>query len=255
MAYDSVIFDFYGTLTTAIRRGGAHAEVARALGCAPAAFARQLDLTYPARIRGQLGDPAEVLRHLARQLGHSPGPDQVARALRLRMRAIRASIRLRPDAVATLRRLRAAGLRTGLVSDCTEEVPALFPDLPIADLLDVTVFSVEVGAAKPEPAIFHIATRRLRAAPARCLYVGDGGGRELSGAEAVGMRAVRLAAPDLREHLVFDPEPNWSGWAVPALGRLPELARSGPPRRIDRPRRTGPRRVAPRRPHPGPAGR
>jgi putative hydrolase of the HAD superfamily len=232
MAYECVIFDFFGTLTTAIRRGPAHDRVALALGCDPAAFTRLLDRTYPDRIRGLLGDRATVLRRLARELGSNPGPHQVARALQLRTRAIRDSIRLRPDAVHTLLRLRAAGVRTGLVSDCTEELPTIFPELAIAGLFDATVFSVDVGAGKPDPRIFLTAARRLAACPTSCLYVGDGGGRELSGAEAVGMRAVRLAARDLHEHLVYDAEPAWAGWRVPALCCVPELVladrRSGP---------------------------
>ncbi|MFD0823506.1 HAD family hydrolase, partial [Micromonospora zhanjiangensis] len=138
-----------------------------------------------------------------------------------------ADIRLRPDAVAVLRRLRHLGVRTAVVSDCTHELPLLLPTLPIAPLLDARVFSVEVRRCKPDPEIFLTACRRLDVDPADCLYVGDGGSRELSGAAGAGLHPVRLAAADLAGHLVFDPEPDWSGPVVKTLAEVPALVAGG----------------------------
>ncbi len=111
-----------------------------------------------------------------------------------------------------------------MVSDCTSDLPALLPSLPIAGLLDATVYSVHLGVTKPHPALFQTACLRLGVAAEQCLYVGDGGGRELSGARSVGMTAVRLAAPDLAGHLVFDREPNWAGMSVSSLAAAADLA-------------------------------
>ena len=52
---------------------------------------------------------------------------------------------------------------------------------------------------------------RLGIDPTACLYVGDGGSHELSGATAAGMTAVRLAAADLAGHLAFDVDREWVG--------------------------------------------
>ena len=77
------------------------------------------------------------------------------------------------------------------------------------------------------------ACERLRVEPEECLYVGDGGSRELTGAAAVGMTAVRLVAPDLAGHLVFDAgRPSGAG---PPSGSLSEAValiatRAGGPR-------------------------
>jgi putative hydrolase of the HAD superfamily len=95
--------------------------------------------------------------------------------------------------------------------------------MPIAPLLDATVFSVEVGRCKPDPLIYLEACRRLRVAPQECLYVGDGGSRELTGAAAVGMTAVRLAAPDLADHLVFNADADFCGPSVSALTQILDL--------------------------------
>ena len=88
---------------------------------------------------------------------------------------------------------------------------------------EVSVFSVEVGRCKPDPMIYLEACWRMRVAPEDCLYVGDGGSRELTGAAAVGMTPVRLAAPDLADHLVFDADEHFSGVSVPSLTALLDL--------------------------------
>jgi putative hydrolase of the HAD superfamily len=225
--YRAVLFDFFGTLTHAVRRGPAHASIARGLGCDPEAFLALLDATFQSRARGRYGPPAEMLRHLALALGARPSPEQLAAAVAARVTALRTDTRLRPEAVPVLRAARQRGMRTALVSDCTHELPRFLPALPVAPLLDACVYSVFVAACKPEPMIYLTACERLGVPPQRCLYVGDGGGRELSGARAVGMDAVRLDAPDLVDHLRFDPEIGWSGPAIRTLAEVPALLDRG----------------------------
>jgi len=61
-----------------------------------------------------------------------------------------------------------------------------------------------------------------------CVYVGDGGGGELTGAAALGMRAIRLntgGGPTDR----YDDDAAFAGEEIAALGELlgsPELSRS-----------------------------
>jgi putative hydrolase of the HAD superfamily len=108
----------------------------------------------------------------------------------------------------------------------------MLPRMPIAELLDATVYSVHLGVTKPHPALFETVCHRLDVRPEECLYVGDGGGRELSGARSVGMTAVRLAAPDLTGHLVFDREPDWGGASVTSLSAAADLALAALPSRL-----------------------
>jgi putative hydrolase of the HAD superfamily len=42
------------------------------------------------------------------------------------------------------------------------------------------------------------------------------------------MTAVRLAAPDLADHLVFGADEDWHGLAVPTLGQAVALAERVP---------------------------
>ncbi|WP_306211362.1 HAD family hydrolase [Actinoplanes sp. RD1] len=222
-AYQAVLFDFFGTLTRSVRRGPQHAEIARALGCDPEAVLNVLDRTFQVRARGQFGSAEATLRWVTEQAGGSPRPAQLQAAVPARVNALKADTELRADAEPVLRQLKRRGLRTAVISDCTHELPAFLPSMPIAPLLDEKIFSVEVGRCKPDPEIYLEACWRLRVAPEDCLYVGDGGSRELTGAAAVGMTPVRLAAPDLGDHLVFDRDDDFAGLSVPSLTALLEL--------------------------------
>ncbi|GAA2549708.1 hypothetical protein GCM10010435_19410 [Winogradskya consettensis] len=219
-AYQAVLFDFFGTLTRSVQRGPQHAAIARALGCDPDAVLSVLDRTFQVRARGQFGSAEATLRWVTEQAGGSPRQAQLQAAVPARVDALRADTELRTDAESVLRALKQRGMRTGLISDCTHELPAFLPSMPIAPLLDVSVFSVEVGRCKPDPMIYLEACWRLRVAPEDCLYIGDGGSRELTGAASVGMTAVRLNAPDLADHLVFDRDDDFAGRSITSLSAV-----------------------------------
>jgi putative hydrolase of the HAD superfamily len=219
-AYRAVVFDFFGTLTRSVQRGPQHAEIARELGCDPEVIRGVLDRTFHSRARGTFGSAEATLRWVTEQAGGRPRRSQVQAAVPARVDALKADTRLRPDAASSLRALKRRGLSTGVISDCTHELPAFLPSLPVAPLLDAKVFSVEVGVCKPDPAIYLAACEQLDVAAEECVYVGDGGSRELTGAAAVGMTAVRLDAPDLADHLVFDRDTGFDGPSVRSLTQL-----------------------------------
>jgi putative hydrolase of the HAD superfamily len=221
--YLAVIFDFFGTLTHAVRRGPGHEQVARTLGADPVCFTALLDRTFTARARGAYGGIESTLLWMANQLGRTPTAEQVSHAARVRLAAIRADISVREAAVPTLLRLRARGHSTALISDCTDELPMIWPELPFADLFDATVFSAEAGYTKPDRRLYELACRELGVAPEDCLYVGDGGGHELTGADHAGMTAVRLIAPDLITHLSFNTDKHWTGPTVLDLADVLDL--------------------------------
>jgi putative hydrolase of the HAD superfamily len=216
-AFRAVLFDFFGTLTRSVRRGPQHAAIARKLGCDPEMVRTVLDRTFYSRARGAFGSAGSTLRWVSEQAGGRPCRSLVEAAVPVRVQAVRADTVIRPDAVRTLAWIKARGLRTGVISDCTHELPAFLPGLPVAPLLDARVFSVELGVCKPEPAIYLAACDQLGVDPEDCVYVGDGGSRELTGAAAVGMTPVRLEAPDLWDHLAFDPDEAFTGPSVTTL--------------------------------------
>ncbi|MEU8259148.1 HAD family hydrolase [Micromonospora sp. NPDC048999] len=222
-SYQAVLFDFFGTLTCSVQRGTAHQATAELLGCPSAALTEVLDRTYYQRASGRLGNAEATLRWVCDQVGVHPSDRAVRAAVASRHRAVRADTRVRAEAVPVLAALRQRGVRTGLISDCTHELPAFLPQLAVAPLLDVCVFSVQLGCCKPDPALYRAACRQLDLAPAECLYVGDGGSQELTGAVRAGMTAARLAAPDLVDHLAFNVDRSWHGPVLTSLAEVLDL--------------------------------
>ncbi|HWS37072.1 MAG TPA: HAD family hydrolase [Actinoplanes sp.] len=216
-SYRAVVFDFFGTLTRSVQRGPQHAAIARSLGADPDAVVGVLNRTFRARACGRYGSAEATLRWVIEQAGGRPRPGAIRAAMPARVDALRADTQLRPEAISALTAIRSRGVRTAVISDCTHELPAFLPSLPIAPLLDAQIFSVELGVCKPDPEIYLAACHRLGVAPDDCLYIGDGGSHELTGAAAVGMTPVRLTAPDLANHLVFDADTNFAGRTVRSL--------------------------------------
>lgn len=66
--------------------------------------------------------------------------------------------------------------------------------LGLLELLEVQIFSDEVGVPKPHPESFEAALRPLGAKPHRALHVGDLRRTDVAGARALGMRSVRITA-------------------------------------------------------------
>jgi putative hydrolase of the HAD superfamily len=219
----AVIFDFFGTLTPVSpdRVWAANArKIAAALGVPGEALAKALDESFPERITGALGDVRQTFQALACRLGARPSGDQLAEAIRVRREVQESMFVLRPEALPVIQQLRAAGLKIGLLSDCTSELPDAWARLPLAGLVDAPVFSCVEGMCKPDPRLFRTVAANLRTEPAECLYVGDGGGRELTGASEVGMRAVLLAGQDWLAHRSTE-----VGWTGPRIGSLTDLSR------------------------------
>ncbi|WP_026212365.1 HAD family hydrolase [Longispora albida] len=213
----AVVFDFFGTLTRPVSRGTEHARVAAILGVTPQALDTVLGETFYSRATGSIGELPDVIRFLAGLLGVTASPAQVEAACAARLEVLRHDAQLRDDTLPTLAALRERGLRLALVSDCTNELPQLWPELEVSRYFDATVFSYAMGLCKPDQLMYKTACEALDVAPEDCLYVGDGGSNELTGALAAGMRAVRLLVPG---HLSYNAETGWQGPVVTGLAEV-----------------------------------
>jgi putative hydrolase of the HAD superfamily len=121
---------------------------------------------------------------LAGQLLRVDGEAVVADGLLRRMFAASVPV---PEMYDAIRALRAAGLRTALLSNswgCDE-----YPRADFAGLFDIVVLSGEVGMRKPEEAIFRHATRELGLDPAECVFIDDIA-QNVAAATACGMTGV-----------------------------------------------------------------
>ena len=220
MATAAVIFDFFGTLTPSTPTSVWDDHAARSAACLgiPArAWSAVLDASFPERVTGTLGDLTTTFRTLARRVGVDPGDEALAAACAARMTTQRELFELRADAVSTLTELRGRGPRLGVLSDCTVELADTWPLLPLAGLVDARVLSCEEGRRKPDPELFRRIADRLHVDPRDCLYVGDGGGHELTGASRCGMQAFMLRAADWADNNVQPREDDWVGPTVLSL--------------------------------------
>ena len=77
------------------------------------------------------------------------------------------------------------------------------------------------GHRKPEPEAYLHAVEALDVEPSECIFIGDGGSQELTGAAALGMRAIRFATRHEVAGEVIDED---SGWTGPYLEDLMDLA-------------------------------
>jgi len=221
--FSAVAFDFFGTLTpgTPAEVWLRHAtEVAAVIGVDGDSFQRALDETFPERATGALGNLPQTMRALAARLAVQLTGDQIDAACRMRRQVQRRLFTLRDDALPTIEWLRGRGLRIGVLSDCTIELPESWPELPLSAFVDAAVFSCIAGFRKPDPRLFELFVARLGVDPRSCLYVGDGGGNELTGARAAGMRAVLLAAHDSSSSAVYGKEAGWDGDRISSLDEL-----------------------------------
>lgn len=222
-AITAVVIDFFGTLTVSAPDQvwmDAAAASAAPLGLPAEQWRAALDASFVERATGAIGDLAESYRELARRCGVSPSEAALAAACRARIESQNMLFRFRPDVPAALAVLRERGFRLGLLSDCTQELPAAWPALAVAEFFDTAVFSCAEGIKKPDPAFFQVVCDRLGVAPGQCLYVGDGGSRELSGAAGVGMTAMMLRGDDWHSNSAHDREDDWPG---PEIGSFAEL--------------------------------
>jgi epoxide hydrolase-like predicted phosphatase len=90
------------------------------------------------------------------------------------------------------RRLRADGVRTGLLSNSWG---VAYPRELLGDLFDVVVISAEVGMRKPEPRIFRHAAQLLGLPPEACIFIDDIQAN-VTAAEQLGFTGVLHAAAD-----------------------------------------------------------
>ena len=141
-------------------------------------------------------------------------PEAAAEVVSMRREVTRQGLVPVPGAVETLAALRERGLKTGLITVCSEDVALLWPETDFHGLFDVEVFSATCGLRKPDPRIYRLALDELGVAAGEALFVGDGANDELAGAERVGMTAVGVESPG--GELPDD-------WAGPRIRVLPEL--------------------------------
>ena len=222
MRYRAVIFDLYGTLVDELRYPHrqevtyqrAMSEISATLGVQIEDFTRVWSDSSYRRNVGELRPTSVTLAHLCDVLKVEVSKEQLDRAAAVRLAYIRRSLRPRDGVLETLVSLRDADVKTGLISNCISDTSDLWSSTPFASLFDAVLLSCDVGMKKPDPGIYALACSRIGVEPGDCLFVGDGGSNELTGATNAGMDAVLIRASDDSEN--GDRE-DWQGIRISSV--------------------------------------
>ena len=136
----------------------------------------------------------QLVRRLLADFGVEIDDEVLGRYLEAEHRAWEPARILAANTHPLLEALRERGLKLGLVSNAFDPGWLLHRDLEqmgLAQRLDFSVFSSEIGLRKPHPAIFEHALGALGVEPERTLFVGDRLFEDVRGAAELGMTTVQ----------------------------------------------------------------
>lgn len=222
MTVAAIIFDLFGTLTEDFTTSlGRHSvDFVEALGVPREPFMRIWRESLDERTLGRFQTVEATIEHACRAIGAQPSPQRMSEAVAIRMDQIRSILKPRHDAIETLRRLKKR-YPIGLLSNCSIEIPILWPETELASIIETAVFSSRERLKKPDPRIFRLICERLHVEPEESVYVADGENLELAAAAALGMRPILVRNP-LRDHSreLFREAREWRGETINHLSEL-----------------------------------
>lgn len=228
MKLKAVIFDLFGTLVNDFgsSAGQMNAELAAALAVPYEPFIQVWAQTAPMRTIGAFQTVEASIEHVCSLMGVAVEPEQIHKAVQIRLKYVKQALTPRADAVATIHRLKNDGYKVGLISNCSIEIPIVWLETAFAQLMDTAVFSSRACVKKPDSRIYHLACEGLGVAPESCLYIADGEEYELKGAANVGMHPVLLRNVAQKiDRPVHQEAREWQGRTVPSLTEVLDLVR------------------------------
>lgn len=192
---EAVLFDFGGVFTPspfallATLEGEERELLAQQVAYTFGPYDRDTDHPWHRLERGEVafGDALEAIRSLAAEDGLDLEPMRV-------LKHFAGDGTVRDEVVVHVRRLRAAGFRTAIVTNNLHEVREMWQALlPVGELFDLVVDSSEEGVRKPDAAIFERALERLGLAGEAAVFLDDVESN-VEAARALGMRAIHVTA-------------------------------------------------------------
>lgn len=189
MQIKAVFFDLYETLVTEFDPNWQpQPSLADRLGIRAEVFEAEWRARRDARMTGAQRNFQDVLRAICASVDHEVDQDMLEQlsAERLANKAA-PFVHIEEDVVRMLHDIHRANVKVGLISNCAPEEVASWETSQLAEYFDDTLFSFQLGCAKPEARIYRLACERLSVEPERSIFVGDGGSDELAGAERVGL--------------------------------------------------------------------
>jgi HAD superfamily hydrolase (TIGR01509 family) len=143
-------------------------------------------------------------------------PLETARALVAPIRRAHDALNLWRRVPADLRpaldRIRARGVRCGIVSNSEGQLPALLAHVGLTECFETIVDSHLEGVRKPDPEIFRRALARMRVTADDAIFLGDIPEVDVDGARAAGLRAVLVDPHDFYPDHPGERVPSVAAW-------------------------------------------
>ncbi len=186
----AVVFDLYETLITEHETNKSpKPDLARRLGVDISAVMHEWDKRRGPSLLGEIPDYRSLLREICIAVGRD-----IDEELLVHLESERIALKALPfqsiecEVLDVIQTLKNQNILIGLISNARREEVAAWPACRLAQHVDATVFSCDVGLLKPGVEIYHEGCQRLGVNPGECLFVGDGANDELSGAHGAGMK-------------------------------------------------------------------
>jgi putative hydrolase of the HAD superfamily len=223
MELRAVIFDLFGTLTEdfAAAFGRHSTDFVAALDVPHEPFMHMWRQTLEERTIGKFQSVEASIEHVCEAIGVHVSAQMMAEAVAIRVEQIKSMLQPKSDAIGTIRQLKTRGYKIGLLSNCSIEIPILWPEIEFAPLFDSAVFSSRERLKKPDPRIYSLVCDRLGVTPGNCLYVADGENYELAAAARVGLRPVLIRNPRTQNRVkLFREASEWEGEVISVLSEV-----------------------------------
>ena len=187
----AVIFDMFETLVTLFEGRTYWGEnIAEDVGADPTEFRREWHAIEKDRSCGKY-TIEEGLEVVLKKLGLY-SPEKVTLAASKRIAALSDTFSNIPDeTVELLKELKNRGLKVGIITNTFNDERDMIRSSILMPYIDEALISYEQGLCKPDPVLYEKMTRLLNVEPDECLFVGDGGSRELYAARDCGMHALQ----------------------------------------------------------------
>ena len=187
----AVIFDMFETLVTLFEgRTYFGEDIASDVGADPALFRKEWNAIEKDRSTGKY-TIEEGLELVLKKLGLY-SEEMVRLAASKRREALNDTFSNIPaETFELLKTLKDRGLKVGLITNTFSDEREIIRESGLMEYIDEALISYEQGLCKPDPELYRKITRLFHVEPSECLFVGDGGSKELYAARVCGMHALQ----------------------------------------------------------------
>jgi len=192
MKYKAIFFDLFETLVTEWgHKKYTKNEICADLGIERTTFDRFWNIKEQERYMGSISFE-ESLLYVSEKSGKHFDDTVISNIINKRIKTKSACFDfIRPDVFELLKAIKERGLKTAIISNCSAEEVTALKGSELYKYFDEIILSYEVQMKKPDSCIYEEAAKRFGVGLDECIFVGDGGSKELEGADNVGMNAIQ----------------------------------------------------------------